>query len=110
MINFEDLYTILAATGYKVAYSHFIESENDPLPDPPFIVYVNTRSSNLIADNKVHTNIENVQIELYTAKKDLVAEKKVMDALDAADLPYQSTETYIESEQLFQKIYEVRMI
>lgn len=110
MIKFTDLYNLLEAAGFPVAYSHFVESENDPLPDPPFIVYLITRSSNFIADDKVHTNIENVQIELYTNKKDLVAEGKLTAILDAADLPYQSTETYIESEQLFQKIYEVRMI
>jgi hypothetical protein len=105
-----DLKTILDGTGYPVAYSHFVDSANIPLPSPPFIVFINTRSSNFKADNKVHYNIENVQVELYTDKKDLIAEGKIQTALNDAEIPYETTETYIESEQLFQKIYEMRLI
>jgi hypothetical protein len=108
-----DLKTIketLEATGMPVAYSHFVESENSPLPAPPFIAYLVTGSENLKADNKVYKKVEVVQIELYTDSKDITAESKVEEALNSIDLPFDSTEIYISSEQLFQKIYEVRMI
>jgi sulfur transfer complex TusBCD TusB component (DsrH family) len=79
------------------------------LPEPPFIVYLVAYSSNMMADNKVHHEIKNVQIELYTDKKDLIAENKVASVLNENELPYQTTETFIEAESLFQKIYEVRL-
>ena len=110
MTNLTDLKTILDAAGFPVAYSHFIDSSNNPLPEPPFIVYLCTSSSNFIADNVVHTKIDNAQIELYTNKKDLAAESAVEAALNNAELPWASTETFIEAEQLFQKIYEVRVM
>jgi hypothetical protein len=100
-----ELYTALKATGYPVAYSHFSAS-----PTIPFITYLVAYSSNLIADNKVHHKVDNVNIELYTNKKDLAAELKLETVLDSNEIPYQTTETFIESEGLFQKIYEVRMI
>lgn len=100
-----ELYTILKATGYPVAYSHFNEPQT-----PPYIVYLVAYSSNLIADNKVYKKINNVQIELYTAKKDLTAESALENVLDQHEIPYQTTETFIESEGLFQKIYETRLI
>lgn len=105
-----ELYTILKATGFPVAYSHFKSSPNTPLPSPPYITYLSAYSSNLKADDKVYKKINNYQTELYTANKDLIAEKKIEDLLDNNDIAYESVGTWIDSEQLFQKIYEVRLI
>ena len=108
-MNLTELKTILEATGYPVAYSHFIETDNEPLPQLPFICYVVVFSSHFLADNKVYKPVENIQIELYTERKDLAAEAKVEVALNENELPYATTETYIDSEQMYQKIYEVRL-
>ena len=109
-MTLSDIYTILKATGYPVAYSHFTGTTTTPLPTPPYITYLSAYSSNLKADNKVYKKIDNLQIELYTNKKDLIAEKKLEDLLDTNDIAYDSTEVWIDSEKLFQKIYEVRLI
>lgn len=100
-----DLKKILDQTGYPVAYSHF----SSP-PVVPYITYLVAFTSNVFADNQVYKKIDNAQIEIYTNKKDLAAEKKLEDVLDANGIPYDTTETFIESEQLFQRIYEVRLI
>lgn len=101
-----ELVTILKATGYPVAFSHFKE-----VPSTPFICYIESPSSHFIADNKVYHKITNVQVELYTNKKDYVAETTLEAALDANEIPYQSLgDVWIETEQLFQKIYEVELI
>lgn len=104
-----ELNKLLKATGYPVAYSHFVAATDRPIPDPPYITYLVTYSSNFIADDKVHKQIQNVDIELYTNIKDLNSEAKLEAILDANEIPYNTTETYIESEKLFQKIYEVRL-
>ena len=104
-----ELYTMLKATGFPVAYSHFTATTNNPLPTPPYITYLTAYSSNLMADNKVYKKIDNLQIELYTNKKDLTTEKKLEDILDNNDIAYDSTETWIDTEKLFQKIYEIRL-
>ena len=62
-----------------------------------------------MADNKVHIPIENVQIELYTSKKDLDAEAKVNAVLNENEIPFETSESFIESEGLYQKIYEMRL-
>jgi hypothetical protein len=62
-----------------------------------------------MADNKVHIPVENVQIELYTNKKDLGAESELETILNNNEIPFATTETFIESEQIYQKIYEVRL-
>ena len=108
-MNLQELHLILEATDFPVAYSHFIESENEPLPSPPFIAYLVTYSSSLYADNKVYKEVQNAQIELYTKRKDLEAEAVLEELLNENELPYYTSETFIDSEQIYQKIYEVRL-
>ena len=106
-MTLNDIYTILKAAGYPVAYSHFTGTTTTPLPIPPYLTYLSAYSSNLMADNKIYKKIDNLQIELYTNKKDLIAEKKLEDLLDANEIAYETTETWIDTEKLFQKIYEI---
>lgn len=105
-----ELKTILEATGFPVAYSHFVESANSPFPDPPFICFLVAYSSHFSADNITFKSIENIQIELYTNTKNLEAETIVENVLNQNELPFATVETFIDSEQLYQKIYEVRLL
>lgn len=109
-MTLEELKIILETTGLPVAYSHFTESENEPLPAPPFITYLVVFSASLMADNQVYKEIQNVQIELYTDRKDLETEAILQAILNENEIPYATTEVYIESEMLYQKIYEVRLL
>ncbi|WJE51113.1 hypothetical protein QRE66_17580 [Bacillus cereus] len=105
-----ELKKILDLTGLPVTYSQWTATPDNPVPMPPYICYLVDDSPNMIADNKVYQKINDVNIELYTTKKDLVAEAKVEKALDDHEIPYESFEVFIDSEKLFQKIYEVRLI
>ncbi|KOS30764.1 phage protein [Bacillus anthracis] len=109
-MTLSELKKILDATGYPVAYSHFTATTTNPVPKPPYICYLVNGSPNIMADNKVHHKINNVNIELYTKKKDLIAEAKLEKILDNNEIPYESYEIYIETEKLFQKKYETRLI
>ena len=104
-MTLENIYTILTGTGFPIAYSHFTKT-----PSIPFITYLTAYSSNFNADNKVYSNVDNLQIELYTIKKDTAAEKILEDILNANELTYEITETFVNEENLFQRIYEVRLI
>ncbi|MGM9924840.1 MAG: hypothetical protein ACI35R_11390 [Bacillus sp. (in: firmicutes)] len=104
-----ELKKILDATGFPVAYSHFTATTSKPVPPPPYICYLTPYTSNFKADNKVYKRFDNVQVELYTSKKDLVAEAKLEAVLDENDLPYDTIETFIDTENLFQRIYEIKI-
>ncbi|MEK4655945.1 MULTISPECIES: hypothetical protein [Bacillus] len=105
-----ELKKILDATGYPVAYSHFTATPDNPVPAPPYICFLVDGSSNMMADNKVYQKINDVSIELYTLRKDLVTESKLEKVLDDLEIPYESFEVFIESEKLYQKIYETRLM
>lgn len=109
-MTLQELYTALKAIGYPVAYSHFVDTPQNPAPKPPFITYREAYSNDLIADNQNYVPVSNVQIELYTDRKDQEAEAAVQSKLKELGLPYQKTEAYIEDERLFQVIYEIQLI
>ena len=96
------LFTLLKTTGLPVAYHHFTSP-----PSPPYMVYLFSYNTNFGADNKVYDAAKNFQVELYTKTKDLASEKLIEDALNGADVYWEKTETYIESEGLYQVLYEI---
>ena len=50
-----------------------------------------------------------MRLELYTDCKDLASERKVEDALNAAGIFYNKTETWIDSEKLYEVLYSFDM-
>ena len=102
----EKLTAILNTIGIPYAYDHFAEGES---PEPPFLCYLLPGSSNFSADGKVYHRISEVRLEMYTDFKDLASERKVEDELDAAGIFYNKTETWIDSEKLYEVLYSFDM-
>lgn len=107
-MKLNELVSLLKATGYPVAYSHFNVDANNPAPSIPFITYSTPSSDNLMADNRVYKKIINIRIELYTELKDLAAEERLEAILDENELPYNYMQVWIDSEKIYQTIYETR--
>lgn len=105
MLKIEELADMLAQVNIPVAYSHFVKADGNPMPEPPFMVYLEEDSNNFGADNKVWKKYINYRIELYSDEKDLRLELKLEDLLDEHGTYYETTETYINSQQLYTKNY-----
>ena len=102
----EKLIEIMNKTGLPFAYDHFAEGES---PNPPFICYLVPNSDNFAADGKVYYKINELHIELYTDCKDLSAEQKLEDVLDANGIYYEKSEVWIEPEKLYEVLYTFEM-
>ena len=98
----ETIITILETLGIPFAYDHFAEGEG---PDPPFICYRCPNSDNFAADGTVYFPITEIDIELYTDTKDPETEKKLEDLLIESGIFFEKTETWIESEKLYEVLY-----
>jgi hypothetical protein len=105
-----ELFIRLETAGYPAAYHHFKVDKNNPMPKPPYIIYFRAFDNNISSDAKVHGKFKFYQIELYTSKKDLVAEQKIEAILGAIDTEYETSETYIESEELYQVVYQIKVM
>ena len=98
----EDLVKIIDEMDIPFAYDHFAEGES---PDPPFICYLLPDDGNFAADGRVYYRISGVRIELYTDFKDPSLEEKVTAVLDSHGIFYDQTETWIDSEKLYEVLF-----
>lgn len=98
----DELLKILKETEIPFAYDHFAEGES---PEPPFICYLLPGSNNFSADGRVYFKANEVYIELYTDLKDLTVEQKLEAVLDEHGIFYNKSETWIESEKLYEVLY-----
>lgn len=106
-----ELRQLLLQTGFPVFYHHWKKSTQYPeCPLPPFIAYLAEGEPNFIADSKAYVKIKNIQVELYTDKKDLAAEEKLEGLFDGAGIAWTADNVWIEEEQLYEKIYALGLI
>ena len=90
---------------YPTAYSHFKSAQ--PLP---FICYLVVSGDTFAADNTVLTESVYVDIELYSATKNLAAEKKIKDMLKENELPWSYDEVFIDGEGAFKCTFSTKLI
>ncbi len=102
----DKLLTILKDLDIPFAYDHFAEGES---PDPPFICYLIPANNNFAADGKAYFKANEIHIELYTDLKDLSVEQKVEAVLDEYGIFYEKSETWIESEKLYEVLFIFEM-
>lgn len=88
------------------AYHHFVEGES---PDPPFLVFLYPNSDNFAADGMVYFKVNRLNIELYTDLKDVELEETVEAVLDKHGLFYEKSEVWIESENLYEVLYQMEV-
>ena len=88
------------------AYHHFVEGES---PDPPFLVFLYPGSDNFAADGMVYFKVNRLNIELYTDLKDVELEETVEAVLDKHGIFYEKSEVWIESENLYEVLYQMEV-
>ena len=105
-MTIENLVEMLQEMNIPFAYDHFAEGES---PEPPFICYLIPGSDNFAADGKVYFKMNEVRIEVYTDFKDLDLESRVEGVLDGHEIFYNKSETWIQSEKLYEVMYSFEM-
>ena len=105
-MTIENLVEMLQELKIPFAYDHFAEGES---PDPPFICYLIPGSNNFAADGRVYFKLNEVRIEMYTDFKDISLESRLEDVLDGREIFYNKSETWIQSEKLYEVMYSFEM-
>lgn len=96
------LVEIIKDIGLPFAYDHFAEGE---ALDPPYVLYRYPESQNFGADNIVWNRADTVYLELYSDYKDIDTEKKIEQALLQQGIYWDKSETWIDSEKLYEVLY-----
>lgn len=100
-MTYDEIVTMIEEVGLPCAYDHYAEGES---PDLPYILFLLPSSDNFFADNSVYQQYTELDIELYSNTKQPPLERKVEKVLSAYEMPWNKSETWINSE----KMYEVR--
>ena len=66
-MTYENVIEMLEEAGLPLAYDHFAEGESS---EPPFLIFLFPGTDNVFADDTVYQRIDELNIELYTDKKD----------------------------------------
>lgn len=104
-MELNELRQILSAV-YPTAYWSFPEKQ---APAMPYLVYFEESSDNFGADNRVYHHFKNISVELLTKDKDPSAEANVENALDAAGIYWEKTETHLDDEDAYEVIYSMEV-
>ena len=72
----------------------------------PYIVYYADEDVGFYADDIVYYEEYAVTIEVYSTQKDLELESKIKKLLNDNQLPYESYESFLNSENMYLKAYE----
>jgi hypothetical protein len=100
----EEVVELVKEMGLPFAYDHFVEGES---PDPPFLCFLYPKEDEFGADNIVYHSFSQLDIEVYTDRKEPELEKKVEAVLTAHEIFYHKSEAWIEEEKMYEVLYEM---
>ena len=106
MMSAEQIKNMLSEVGLPYEYDHFTTHN---WTEPPFLVWRIPESDNFAADGITYVKIDVLNIELYSDIKDWDNEKKVEDILEKYGIAYRKTESYLESEKMYEVLYEMEV-
>lgn len=106
-MTYQEVLAMLEETRMQVAYRFFPEDSD---PRLPYIAYYYPNRDDFPADNINYVKVEALNIELYTENKDFTSEQKVESILNAHGLFFQKTESYLDSEEMYEVLYETSVL
>lgn len=98
---------MVKSMGLPYAYYQFPENTAQA---PPFICYFYSGTNDLFADQENYQRIEELNIELYTKRKDFDLEASIEAILKANGFTYSRQDSYISDEKMWQIAYEMDVL
>ena len=105
-MNYEEISEMMQEIGLPNAYHHFAEGES---PNPPFLLFLSPGENTFGADNLMYISFKRLHIELYTDEKSPDTEERVEEVLHQHTISFPKSETWIESERLYEVLYTLEV-
>ena len=102
-MTYEEIKAGLAAAGFPLVYYQWPINQ---APAMPYVVYYYPNRADDPADNVNYGLITALNVELYTKEKSFTDEAEMEEALTAMGLVWDKTETFLDSEQMYEVLYE----
>ena len=95
---------LIESFGLPSTYYSF---PTDKAPSLPYVIYYYPDRDDVMADNSNFVKVATLRIELYTDTKDFTLEDNIESLLP---FPYSKESLYIDSEKMYETIYESEVI
>ncbi len=105
-MTYQEINDMMLEMGLPFAYHHFAENESPP---PPFLLFLSPGEHTFSADNRMYFSFKKLDIELYTDRKCPEIEEEVEAVLKRHHIFYNKSEAWIESERLYEILYEMEI-
>lgn len=105
-MSHDEILKMMEEMGLPFAYDHFVEGE---APKPPFFVFLYPKAVNFAADGIAYFKVNQLDIELYMDLKQPEVEERIEAVLLKHGIFYGKSEVWIESEQLYEVLYEMEV-
>jgi len=104
MLDKTEFAAVLDSIDLPHVYYSFPENAAPPLP---YFVYYYFGSANVSADDVAYVEVLQPVLELYTAQKSFDTEAQIENALNAAGLFWNKTESYLTTEEMYMVTYDI---
>lgn len=105
-MTYKEVAAMIREVGVPYAYYQFTEATAKPCP---FIVFYYPGRDDFIADDRNYTPVTRLIMELYTDDKDFALEAAAEAVWTSHGLVFYKSENYIDSEKMYQIVYETEI-
>lgn len=105
-MTYEEIYNILTSTGLPVAFEHW---DTGQTPELPFIVFDFPRNDDFFGDDRNYVTIAEMEVYLYTKRKDPTVEAQVEEVLSQY-WGYAKQSEYWDGENVQETIYMTQVV
>lgn len=106
-MTYTEVASMIGSIGLDYAYYQFPEASGQA---PPFVLFYYPEDNDFVADGCNYVKKCRLIIELYTDNKDFTTEAAVEAVLTANGFVYSRSETYIDSERMYEVIFQTEVI
>ena len=106
-MTYKEVTAMIAEINVPYAYYEFTK---DTAVEPPFVCFYYPESDDMYADDSNYQKIEHLTIEVYTDQKDFALEATTESVLRSHGLTWARSETRIDSERMFEVIYDMEIV
>ena len=124
-MTYEQIAEMMEEMGLPFAYHHFAEGDSPQCGEmsrsdrgdgsvrqssaPSFLLFLSPGENTFSADNLAYFSCKQLDIELYTDKKQPELEEQVESVISQHEIYYTKSEVWIESEKLYEVLYETEV-
>lgn len=106
-MTYQEVAQMIESIGLPYTYYSFPINQ---APNLPYIVFYFPNSDDFSADNLNYVPITDLNIELYSRDKNFALEKQVEDVLKNNNIYFSKSETFINTENMYEVLYETQIV